>query len=98
MCPVTALGIYLRRTPEVREQDKVLFVHYDPDKAARLISKATLSRWLTDVIRQAYIILRKDPPVRGNPHSVRGVATSWAEFPESILTRSVWPLLGLALH
>ncbi len=98
MCPARALKIYLLPTQEVRGQNRALFVHFHSDKASWRIWKATLSRWLTDVIRQAYTILRKVLSVHANQHSVQGVATSWAEFARVLPDkRSVGPLLGQAL-
>ncbi len=75
MCPVRALKIYVHLTLEVTGQIRALFVLFDR-------SHSPLCRWRTDVIRQAYTstIFRKDLPVCANPFSVRGVATSWAEF------------------
>ncbi len=35
MCPVRALKIYLDCTREVRGQNRALFIHFDPAKAAR---------------------------------------------------------------
>ena len=95
MCPVRALKIYLERTREVRGQNRALFVHFIPAKAPRPISKATLSRFLTAAIREAYFILdREGEIVQANPHTVRGVATTWAEFarvpPKEICRAATW--------
>ncbi len=94
MCPVQALKIYLVRTREVRGQNRALFVHFDPDTAAHPISKATLSHWLSMAICDAYVILGKTEIIRANPHSVQGVATTWAEFarvpPEEICRAATW--------
>ena len=81
MCPVRALKIYLDCTREVRGQNRALFVHFDPAKAPRPISKATLGHFLMAAIQEAYFVLdREGEIVSANPHSVRGVATTWAEF------------------
>ncbi len=37
MCQMRALKIYLDRSREVGTQNRTLFVHYDPAKAARPI-------------------------------------------------------------
>ena len=81
MCPVRALKIYLDRIREVRGQNRALFVHFDPAKAPLPISKATLGQFLTAAIQEAYFILDIEGEiVSANPHSVRGVAMTWAEF------------------
>ncbi len=95
MCPVKALKIYLDHTREVRGQNRALFVHFVPAKAPRPISKATLGRFLTAAIKEAYFILdREGEIVSANPHSVRGVATIWAEFarvpPKEICRAATW--------
>ncbi len=95
MCPVRALKIFLERTKEVRGQSRALFVHFVPAKAPSPISKATLSRFLTAAIRETYFILdREGEIVQANPHTVRGVATTWAEFarvlPKEICWAATW--------
>ncbi len=95
MCPVRALKVYLKRTKESRGRNRALFVHFDPAKAERPISKATLSRWMTEAIKLAYVTLgRENEVIRANPHSIRGVAASWAEFarvsPVEICRAATW--------
>ena len=95
MCPVRAPKIYLDRTRDVRGQNRALFVHFVPAKASRPISKATLGQFLTAAIREAYFILdREGEIVSANPHSVRGMATTWAEFarfpPKEICRAATW--------
>ncbi len=95
MCPVRALKIYLECTKGVRGQNGALFVHFVPAKAPRPISKATLSRFLTAAIREAYFILDGEGEiVQANPHTVRCVATTWAEFarvpPNEICRAATW--------
>ncbi len=95
MCPVRALKIYLDRTREVRGQNRAVFIHFDPAKAARPVSKATLGCFLTAAIQEAYVILsREEEVITANPHSVRGVAATWAEFarvpPEEICRAAMW--------
>ncbi len=68
MCLVRALKIYLDRTKEVKGQNRTLFVHFVPAKAPHPISKATLGRFLTAAIREAYFILdREGEIVQANP-------------------------------
>ncbi len=94
MCPVQALKIYLAQMREVRVQNRALFVHFDPDKAAHPISKATLGCWLSMAIHDAYVVFGKVEIIRTNPHSVRGVAMTRAKFarvpPEEICLAATW--------
>ncbi len=97
MCPVRALKIYLDCTKEVRGKNRALFVYFVPAKAPRQISKATLGHFLTGAIQEAYFLLdREGEIVSANPHSVRGVANTWA-LPEFLPNRSVGLLPGRAL-
>ncbi len=60
MCLDRALKIYIDRTKEVRGQNRALFIHYDPAKAACPISKATLGRFLMAAIRATYFVLNRE--------------------------------------
>ena len=81
MCPVRALRYYLQRTQPLRGNNTALFVHWDEDRAQRPVSKRWISSALSEAIRAAYARLgRSDEIFTANPHSVRGVATSWAEI------------------
>ncbi len=81
MCPVRVLRYYLPRTPPLRGNNTALFVHWDEDRAPRPVSKRWVSSALSEAIHAAYARMgRADEIFSANPHSVRGVATSWAEF------------------
>ncbi len=81
MCPVRALRIYLQRTARSRGQNKSLFVHWDEGRAHRPVSKRWISSALTEAIRSAYRLYRRELEIiHAHPLSVRGVAASWAEI------------------
>ena len=78
-CPVRALSLYLKRTKPFRLNDQ-LMVGYGENRHGKAVSKRTLARWISTVIRDAYTRLGRDPPDHANPHTTRGVAASWAEL------------------
>ena len=53
-----------------------------------------LSKWLSQVIRDAYEINGREAPIKCNPHSIRGIASSWAEVghatPSEIAEAGTW--------
>ena len=57
-----------------------LFVAYGSHRKGKKVSKQTLARWFSLVIRNAYDRMGRQDPVHTNPHSARGVAASWAEL------------------
>ncbi len=81
MCPVRALRYYLQCTQPLCGNNTALFVHWDEDLAQRPVSKRWNSSALTEAIHAAYARMgRSDEIFSANPHSVRGVTTSWAEI------------------
>ncbi len=81
MCPVWALCYYLQRMQPVHGNNTVSFIHWDEDRAQRPISKRWISSALPEAIHAAYAHMGwLDEIIRMNPHSVRGVATSWTEI------------------
>ncbi len=81
MCPVRALRYYLQCTQPLCGNNTALFVHWDEDLAQRPVSKRWISSALTEAIHVAYARMgRSDEIFSANPHSVRGVTTSWAEI------------------
>ena len=81
MCPVHALRIYLRSTEHPRGLNRSLFVHWDEGRAHRPVSKRRICSTLTEAICSAYPLERREHEIiRANPHSIRGVVTSWAEI------------------
>ena len=55
-----------------------------------------ISSWIAEVIRAAYLCMGHEDPmsIRANPHSLRGVATSFAELgavsPAEICRAATW--------
>ncbi len=90
MCPVRALRIYLKCTAHSCGTNRSLFVHWDEAKAQCPVSKQWISSILTEAIRSAYHLKgREHEIISANPHSIRGVATSWAEIvPASEIRRA----------
>ena len=52
-CPVRAITMYLDRTKAMR-QDNQLFVGFGSNRKGKAVTKQTLARWLSLVIRNAY--------------------------------------------
>ena len=92
-CPIRALRIYLRRSNAYRK-DNALFVNFDKRSLGKSVSKSMLSKWLSQVIRDAYEINGREAPIKCNPHSIRGIASSWAEVghatPSEIAEAGTW--------
>lgn len=93
LCPVRALAQYIRHTSQFRVSNQ-LFICYGPGNRGKALSDQRLSNWLTEGIRQAYLLAGKEPPSIIRAHSTRGVSTSTALFTgvpiESILTAASW--------
>lgn len=77
VCPVRALEVYLARTRGHRTTDQ-LFVCFKSGKLGQPLSRARLSHWLVDAIRQAYEGMGVQFPLNVRAHSTRGMAASWA--------------------
>ena len=76
LCPVRALRFYLSRTQPLRSHThRRLFISYDVSHA-RDISLQTLSRWLREVIKQAY--LSSAIPITPRVHEIRAWSASLA--------------------
>ena len=78
-CPVRALTLYLKKTETMR-LDNQLFVGFGSKRLGKAVSKQTLAKWISQVIRRAYARMGRPDPVKCNPHTTRGVAASWAEL------------------
>ena len=95
-CPIRALKYYLQATAEIRGDNTSLFVAFMPKSAGSPVSKRVMSTWLTEVIRKAYHTMGHEDPVliRANPHSLRGVASTYAELalvsPSEICRAATW--------
>ncbi len=73
-----ALCIYLRCTEPNHANRSV---HWEEGRAHRPVSKRWISSCLTEAIRSAYRHQgREHEIIHANPHSIRGMATSWAEI------------------
>lgn len=95
LCPVRALRFYLRRSRPLRSpQHRRLFVSFNPE-FKRDVTKATLSRWITTTIKDAYRSFNLTLPP-GNPraHEVRALSASLAaahQLPlNSVLEAAFW--------
>ncbi len=76
-----ALCIYFRCTEHSRGTNRSLFVHWDEVRSHRPVSKRWISSSLMEAIRSAYCHKgRVYEVVSANPHSIWGMATSWAEI------------------
>ncbi|KAK0136621.1 hypothetical protein N1851_027194 [Merluccius polli] len=77
LCPVRALRCYIQKTAGFRQSDG-LFVCYGGLRKGQALSRQRLSKWVVEVIEEAYksrglpLLLN----IRG--HSTRSVSTSWA--------------------
>ena len=79
LCPVRALDAYVVRTKAIRLTDQ-LFVCYGDRVLGQRLSKQRLSHWLVDTIACAYHLAGQARPPAVVAHSIRGVATSWAQL------------------
>ena len=80
LCPVRAIKYYLVKSKAVRKAEvNQLFVTIAKGRQGKALSKASVSRWLTDVITMAYVHFGKSPP-EVKAHSTRAVATSMANL------------------
>ncbi|KAE8586429.1 hypothetical protein XENTR_v10006338 [Xenopus tropicalis] len=75
--PVRALKFYLHRTRDFRATTS-LFVLHSGHRKGHQASKTTISRWIRETIRRAYIARGKSPPIHITAHSTRGIGSSWA--------------------
>ena len=82
MCPVRALGHYLKRSALFRKEgEKRLFVTFGAgDSQGQGASNKTLARWIVDTIKHAYLNADEEDcqVLKMNAHSVRSVATTYA--------------------
>ena len=77
LCPVRAVRIYIRRTADMREGKKALFVSVKAG-VRREISKSTVSGWVIKGIKGCYESASLDPPAGVRAHDVRSQASSLA--------------------
>ena len=95
-CPIRALKYYLEATKEIRGENLNLFANTNKKSLGLPVSKRIISTWLAEVIRGAYFTMGHDDPmsIRANPHSLRGVATTFAELaavsPKEICRAATW--------
>ena len=81
-CPVRAITLYLDRSKSYRK-DNQFFVAFGENKLGSAVSKQTISRWISDVIKDAYSRMGRPDPIKTNPHTTRGVAASYAELAQA---------------
>ena len=93
LCVLRCLKWYLKRTEHFRKSDR-LFVLYGPNKKGQLASKASIARWVTSAIKEAYVRLGSPMDFSPKAHSTRKVAATWAEFAhcplQEILRAALW--------
>ena len=78
-CPVRAVTLYLKRSKSYRK-DNQFFVAFGENKLGLAVTRQTISRWISDVIKLAYSSMGKPDPIKANPHTTRGVAATYAEL------------------
>ena len=78
-CPARALRYYLRRSRPLRHRSqRRLFISPNSDYA-RDIKKSSLSRWMSDIVKEAYKAEgREIPASQARAHEIRAWATSMA--------------------
>lgn len=74
---VRAIEVYLKLSASFRKTD-CLFVLTEGPRKGQLATSSTISRWIRQIIIQAYGLKRKVPPWDLKAHSTRGVSASWA--------------------
>ena len=77
LCPVRAVRAYLSRVKSKRSGRKRLFL---PLKGSKDISPSTISHWICDVIKLAYVDLSPSDLsfMKISAHEVRALSSSWA--------------------
>ena len=93
LCPVRSLKYYLKRVKPLRGSRKRLFL---PIKGNKDISAASVSRWISDVIKLAYQDLSDTDLsfLQIRPHELRALSSSWAFLNnaplEDVLRAAFW--------
>lgn len=101
LCPVRALKMYLERTRSFRAPKRSLFVSLNP-KYQSDISRQTLARWLTSLIKQAYLHAQVGnlPVIRA--HEIRAIGSSLAHVRgasiQSIMAVAYWKTPATFIH
>ena len=97
LCPVRQLQLYLRDTERIRGGRTRLLLHWDP--LIDDIQRTHVSRWLVEVVQEAYTRadLEYDDDIRA--HELRAIASSWAYVNqvrlEDILAAASWRSSGV---
>ena len=86
----------MEATKGTRRDNLTLFTNFNPNSLGQPASKRVLATWMAEVIRTAYASMGHTDPlsVRANPHSLRGVASTYAELasvsPKEICRAATW--------
>lgn len=87
------LLLYLEKTSGFRSSSQLLVLFSGPKKGSKA-SKSSIARWIRGDICKAYKVSGRTPPSRIRAHSMRSMATSWAERAgaswEEISKAAVW--------
>ena len=92
MDPKRALTFYLKKTEEFRNKDgkDITGLFLSLNQPHNVVSKQTISKWITGVIRMAY----NDPNKKVKAHSTRAIGPSWALYNgasmDSVLNAADW--------
>ena len=93
MCPVRALKFYLDRSKTFQSTDQLFVLHSSP-KRGQAASKATIARWIVELLKHVYASLGKEFPTTVHAHQTRGVASTWAEMAkcetQEIMRAAMW--------
>ena len=90
--PKRALTLYLKKTEEFRNKDgkDITGLFLSLNQPHNVVSKQTISKWITGVIRMAY----EDPKKKVKAHSTRAIGPSWALYNgasmDSVLNAADW--------
>ena len=97
LCPVRALRVYLEATRDRRKGGNRLFLPVLGDKL--MVSKNTISAWLSTTIKRAYESDRSDQHrlFKVSAHEVRALATSW-QFSHNLSLDSVMSAASWRTH
>lgn len=93
---VHAVKIYLKSTALI-QQFETLFVHPDRLRKEQVASNSTISRWIHQLMSQAYSLIRRAPPFPAMTHSTRSVCSCWAIEHQASVAQvckaDTWPLV-----
>ena len=94
LCPCPALLFYHAETQHIRK-DNQLFVSYQAGRQGKAVTRATISRWIKNMICYSYRKMGRSLPISSvRAHSTRTVASTLADIqgvsPADLCQAATW--------